>query len=304
MRQQALNSVYNAAKVNPKIVFIGSDLGFGTLDQFKKDFPERFFMEGISEQHLIGFASGLAKQGYIPFINTIANFLTRRALEQIILDVALHNLPVKILASGGGMVYAPLGPTHTATDDLAHMLAVPNIGVFAPCDASEMEELIQAESNSNSPSYIRFGKGGEKVVSHLFQPTPNKSFKYYGNLDSNTAIISTGVTTQICIDAMNMVDVKDKPLLIHILKLNLNKNFELLNLLVKKKRIIVVEEHQRRGGLLTEILHFKMENSDLDFETIVFSLGDHFLRNYGSQIEHFENHGITAKKIAEKLIVT
>ena len=108
MRQMALNTVFELAKSNPKVVFVGSDLGFGTLDKMKQEIPDQFFMEGISEQHLIGFAAGLAKQGFIPFVNTIANFLSRRALEQIILDVALHKLPVKILASGGGMVYAPL----------------------------------------------------------------------------------------------------------------------------------------------------------------------------------------------------
>ena len=132
MRKTALNTVYELAKSNSGIVFIGSDLGHGTLKEMQRELPRQFFMEGISEQHIVGFAAGLAKEGFTPFINTIANFFTRRALDQIIVDVALHNLPVKFLASGGGMVYAPLGPTHTAADDFAHMLAIPNMNVFSP----------------------------------------------------------------------------------------------------------------------------------------------------------------------------
>ena len=146
MRKTALNTVYKLARSNSRIIFIGSDLGYGTLQDMQKELPGQFFMEGISEQHIVGFAAGLAKEGFIPFINTIANFFTRRALDQIIIDVALHNLPVKFLASGGGMVYAPLGPTHTATDDFAHMLAIPNMNVFSPCDAIEMEKLVIDEA--------------------------------------------------------------------------------------------------------------------------------------------------------------
>ena len=114
MRQTALKTVHELARSDGRVVFVGSDLGADTLKEMKEEFPERFFMEGISEQHIVGFAAGLAKEVFIPYLNTIATFFARRAYEQIAIDVALHNLPVRILASGGGMVYAPLGPTHTA----------------------------------------------------------------------------------------------------------------------------------------------------------------------------------------------
>ena len=71
MRQTALDSIYALSKENKKIIFIGSDLGSGTLKKFKKDFPDRFFMEGISEQNIIGMASGLALDGFILYVNPI-----------------------------------------------------------------------------------------------------------------------------------------------------------------------------------------------------------------------------------------
>ena len=142
MRKTSLDMVYQFAKVDPRIVFIGSDLGPGILDGMKKEIPERFFMEGVSEQHIIGMAAGLALNGFIPYINTIATFLTRRCYEQVALDLCLQDLPVRLIASGGGAVYAPLGPTHLAVEDLAIMRALPNMAVLAPCDAEEMRRLM------------------------------------------------------------------------------------------------------------------------------------------------------------------
>ena len=91
MRKTALEWVEKLANQDPRIVFIGSDLGAGTLENMKRNQPDRFFMEGVSEQHIIGMA-GLAMEGFIPYVNTIATFLTRRCYEQICLDLCLHDL--------------------------------------------------------------------------------------------------------------------------------------------------------------------------------------------------------------------
>ena len=100
MRKTCLDTVYELAKKNKKILFIGSDLGPGVLDKFKKKFPERFFMEGVAEQAIIGMAAGLAMQKFRPYVNTIATFITRRAFEQVVVDLCLHNLPVTLIGNG------------------------------------------------------------------------------------------------------------------------------------------------------------------------------------------------------------
>ena len=114
MRKTCLDMVYELAKQDPRVVFIGSDLGSGVMSNFKDEFPDRFFMEGVSEANIIGISAGLALDGFIPYVNTIATFLTRRCFEQVAMDLCLHNLPVRLIGSGGGLVYAPLGPTHIA----------------------------------------------------------------------------------------------------------------------------------------------------------------------------------------------
>ena len=128
-------------KKNKNIIFIGSDLGAGVLDDMKEELPKQFLMEGVSEQSIIGLSAGLALEGFIPFVNTIATFLTRRCFEQIAIDLCLHNLPVKLIANGGGAVYAPLGPTHLSIDDIGILRTLPNMTIIAPCDAIEMEKI-------------------------------------------------------------------------------------------------------------------------------------------------------------------
>src|SRR3989344_3040772 len=112
MRDACLAEIYNLAKKDKRVVYIGSDLSPSTLSEFKRDFPDRFFMEGISEAHIVGMAAGLAMNGFIPYVNTIATFLTRRCFEQIVDDVCVHNLPVRFIASGGGVILPPFGLNH------------------------------------------------------------------------------------------------------------------------------------------------------------------------------------------------
>ena len=164
MRRTCLDMVYALAKQDERVVFIGSDLGPGVLDDMRKEMPDRFFMEGVSEANIIGMAAGLALEGFIPYVNTIATFLTRRCFEQISMDLCLHDLSVRLIANGGGLVYAPLGPTHIAIDDIALMRSQPNMTVVAPSDAEEMARFMTAGKGWPHPIYIRLGKGGDPVI--------------------------------------------------------------------------------------------------------------------------------------------
>lgn len=173
MRRTCLNEIYELAKNDPRIVFVGSDLGVGTLKQFKEEMPERFIMEGVSEAHVIGLASGLALEGKIVYVNTISTFLTRRCFEQVVLDVCLHNLKIRLIGNGGGLVYAPLGPTHLAIEDLSIMRAVPNMTIVAPADSNEMRRLMPLTVDYPGPMYIRLAKGSDPIVSRDDLPFPS-----------------------------------------------------------------------------------------------------------------------------------
>ena len=159
MRKTCLDMVYQLAKQDGRVFFVGSDLGVGTLQQFKTEMPDRFFMEGVSEAAIVGMAAGLAMDGKVVYINTIATFLTRRCFEQIVLDLCAHNVRVRLIGSGGGMVYAPLGPTHEATDDIAILRAVPRMTIIAPADADEMRRLMPLTVDHPGRSTFAWARG-------------------------------------------------------------------------------------------------------------------------------------------------
>ena len=306
MRQKALTTVYKLAKQDPRVIFIGSDLGTGTLQAMREDIPGQFFMEGISEQHIVGFAAGLAQEGFIPYINTIGTFLTRRSFEQVSIDVGLHRLPVRLLSSGGGMVYAPLGPTHTAIEDFSLMLSVPNMKVFAPADAFEMENLLTALIDDEDPHYVRFGKGGETIVTQDFT-TFDLAPKVFGEKSSQVVLFTTGVMLQHCLEAqMNLLSQGISTTVVHFPYLNDLSIEQLASNIGSAQLMICVEEHVPRGGLFTQILH-EFASTRISTKNLhQLSLPSAFAHNYGSQADHLELNGLTAPKIAahvEELLV-
>src|SRR5258708_8103474 len=101
MRKTSLDMVHALAKRDPRVVYIGSDPGAGTLDSMRKEFPDRFFVEGISEAHVIGMSAGMAMEGFIPYVNPIATFLTPLRHEPVPGSFCLHEPPARLIHHGG-----------------------------------------------------------------------------------------------------------------------------------------------------------------------------------------------------------
>ena len=203
MRNTCLDMVYELAKRDRRTVFIGSDLSPGLLAGMKREMPDRYYMEGVTEANIIGMAAGLAMEGYIPYVNTIATFITRRCYEQVAIDLCLHNLPVRLIGNGGGLVYAPLGPTHLAIEDIAIMRALPNMTVIAVCDAAEMKRMMECSLDWPQPIYIRLAKGGDPVVSRgeLGFTIGKAIVMREGRTSKPVVLMATGVMTTNCLAA-------------------------------------------------------------------------------------------------------
>ena len=298
MRKKCLDTIYELAKKNKKIVFIGSDLGPNVLDSFKKKISDRFFMEGVSEQSIVGMAAGMAMEGNIPFVNTISTFITRRCYEQIVIDLCLHNLPVKLVGNGGGLVYAPLGPTHQAIEDLSIMRVIPNMSIIAPCDEIEMEMLVKDSIKLKSPLYIRIAKGGEKIIS-----SKKENFKIGKGIlkkkPEKILFISTGVMTQKTLEAAK--EIRTKGLSCGVLHMATIKPLdkEILSFWIPKvEKIITVEENILAGGFGSSILEFTSEYFPNHLHKISrIGLPDRFVEKYGSQDELCNDNGLTVKNI-------
>jgi transketolase len=300
MRRTCTDMVFELAKQDPRIVFVGSDLGAGLLDDMKAEMPERFYMEGVCEQNLIGMAAGLAMEGYIPYVNTIATFITRRCFEQIAIDLCLHNLPVRLIGNGGGMVYAPLGPTHMATDDIAILRALPNMTIVAPTDAEEMKRLMPETINQHGPLYIRLGKGGDAVVSN-----PNDGFKigkgYLLRPMGQVLLVTTGVMASRALTAAETLEADG--ISCGVLNLPTIKPLDealLLHLAADANIVVTVEEHTKIGGLGSAVTDALVENLGTRLPLIKrLGLPDVFPEDYGSQDSLMDHFGLQAPGIAE-----
>jgi transketolase len=257
-------------------------------------------MEGISEQYIVGFVAGLAKEGFLPYVNTIANFFTRRAFEQIAMDVALHELPVRFLASGGGMVYAPLGPTHTAIDDLALMSSIPNLRIFAPGDANEMRALLNSSLLDPKPWYVRFGKGGEPNFSPKEQDDPCKP-KLFGDSAPEIVFLTTGITVHEALQALKQMKEEGKKRvgLIHLPEITAIQFETWRAIYLGARRVVVTEEHIPHGGLFSRVLETVHLNGLETSKLVQQCLPFRYSHNYGNQADHLRANKLDALGLIE-----
>jgi transketolase len=300
MRQTAINMVDELARRDERVVFIGSDLSPGLLKSMQADMPERFFMEGVSEQHVIGMAAGLAMEGYVPYVNTIATFLTRRCFDQIAIDVCMENLPVRLLANGGGLVYAPLGPTHLAFEDMALLRALPNMAIVAPCDAEEMRRVMNASLDWPGPLYIRMAKGGDPVVSR-----PDADFAIGRAIvmrpAGEVALISTGAMSGRALAAADQLAAAGVGAgVLHCHTVKPLDEPAVLAAIDGARLVVTVEEHSRIGGLGSAVAELLAER-DRHPPLLRLALPDSFPEGYGSQDHLLEVAGLQPAQIAARV---
>ena len=301
MRKTSLDCVYKLAQQDERVLFIGSDLGPGVLADFKENIPERFFMEGIAEQHIIGMAAGLAFDGFIPYVNTIATFLTRRCFDQLAVDLCMHDLPVRLIANGGGLVYAPLGPTHQAIEDIGILRTLPNMTVVAPCDADEMRRLMDASLDWPHPLYIRLAKGGDFIISKSelgFEIGKGIQLKTPGDV----LFVTNGITAQRALEAAEILC--DEKIDCGVFHMHTIKPFDhngLFQASESAKLVVTIEEHVLNGGMGSAVLEAFSDNG-LKKTVVRLGIPDVFAEQYGSQEIIMAGFGLDPDAIAKTVI--
>jgi transketolase len=298
VRKACLDSVYELAKNDERIFFMGSDLGVGTLREFRNEMPDRYLMEGVSEANLIGVAAGLALEGKIVYANTIATFITRRCFEQVALDLCLHDVKVRLIGNGGGLVYAPLGPTHLAIEDIAIFRALPRMTILAPADANEMRRMMPKTVDHPGPIYIRLAKGGDPIVTG--DGTDFQIGKAYLIREGSDALlISTGVLLKRNLDAADVL--RSRGLTVAVMHVPTVKPLDVEAILERASRVPVIvtaEEHSTIGGLgsaIAEVLAEANFSAPKKFRRI--GIPDVFPDRYGSQDSLMQRYNITTEAI-------
>jgi len=151
-------AIVECAERDPRIVAITAAMPDGTgLAKFAKAFPDRFYDVGIAEQHAVTFAAGLAAGGIKPCCAIYSSFL-QRAFDQVLHDVAIQNLPVRLFLDRAGLV-GDDGPTHHGAFDLSYLGLIPGMVVMAPRDPGELKEMVRFALNYEAPIAIRYPRG-------------------------------------------------------------------------------------------------------------------------------------------------
>ncbi len=227
-------------------------------------FPDRFFDVGISEQHAVTFAAGLATQGKTPIVNIYSTFL-QRAYDQIIHDVALQNLPVVFCIDRAGLVGED-GPTHHGAFDISFLNCVPNIEIFAPKNAQELFDNMKYAISAGKPIAIRYPKGSVKSDAWLSKKIDNT--EYHFEKTHQTLVISTGI-------ASNFVDTAKTKTSISFDSLHINQIKPIPNLdLLQYSKIITVEDGSIIGGFGQSI---KMNHPNFKGSWLHLGIPDQFI---------------------------
>jgi transketolase len=155
------------AEEDERILLLTGDLGFMVLEPFRDRFPKRFFNVGVAEQNMVGLATGLAEDGFMPFVYSIATFATLRPFEFIRNGPIHHHLPVRIVGIGGGYDYGLAGFTHHALEDIGVMRTQPGLTIVAPADYQQTATALRATKEVEGPVYYRIGKDDHTVIPGL-----------------------------------------------------------------------------------------------------------------------------------------
>ncbi len=286
-------------KENKNIVVLDSDLAGATKSNiFKKEFPERFFDMGISEQDMIGTAAGMAACGKIPFASTFAVFAAGRAYDQIRNSVCYPNLNVKVCGSHAGITVGEDGATHQMLEDINIMKALPNMKVYCPSDGVQTKWIVKHVSKEDGPCYIRTCRLATNLIyDDDYEFDSNKMIVHGDGTDAT--IFATGVTVSESLKAQeNLAKEGVNVRVVDVFCLKPIDEDTIIRCAKETKRLISVEDHNIIGGLgsiIADVLTDKYPTNHTKM-----GIKDTFGES-GKAALLLEKYGIDAKGITEEL---
>lgn len=227
------------------------DAGLATSMQtaeFRAAFPKRYVNLGIAEANAVGFASGLARRGFRPFVHSFANFIAHRAHDQIAMSVALPGLPVVFVAGSCGIYDGSNGPSHLGSDDIASVATLPGMSVYEPADAEDLNIALQHVATAMGPSYIRLRRNG--LPRQLGSGTRGKPTRLVLEAsEPRLTVVAIGSLLDEALTACRMAC--DDGLALDLIHVACLKPLELDSILSSSRKsglTVVVENHVAAGG--------------------------------------------------------
>ena len=281
--------MFELAEKNDKLVALTAAMCTATgLDQMRDRFPKRVFDVGIAEAHACIFAAGLALGGMHPVVAIYSSFL-QRAYDEIIEDVCLQKLPVTFAIDRAGIVGAD-GETHHGIFDLSYLLPLPNMTVLAPCDAHQLEDMLEYAISKDAPFAIRYPRGRADMTRHI-----EGSFELKNNVISegkDVNIIAVGTMLNKAIKASEIL--KEQGIDAKVCSASVLKPFDDSIINSSDKLIVTLEDNLIRGGFGEYIA--------ANYTNMVVNLGwpDKFIE-HGDCEYLYKKYGLDAESIAERI---
>jgi transketolase len=256
-------------KKRSDIVVLDADLSGSTkTGKFAKAFPERFFNVGVSEQDLIGTASGLSLAGKLPFASSFAIFETGKAWEQIRQTICYSNLNVKLVATHSGITVGEDGASHQTTEDVAVMRVLPNMTIIVPSDGNETVQVINAIVDYYGPVYVRLGRAKvPSIMPEDYEFKIGKAYVFHIGRDAN--IVAMGIMVSAALEAVKIL--KYEGIDTGVINMSTVKPLDtetLLNAAKACRLIVTAEEHSIIGGLGSAVSEFLSENYPIQIRRI------------------------------------
>ncbi len=275
MREAFFVELFKIFKKDKNAILITGDLGYRLLDKFRKELPKQFINAGIAEQNMMSVAAGLALEGKKVFVYSIANFPVLRCLEQIRNDVAYHNANVKIISAGVGFDYGTLGYSHHATEDIAVLMAIPNISIISPFDNYTAKIAARYVYKNKGSFYVRLSKD---KINDLVKDKKNYDIKKPAEIikGEKIAIFSTGAIIQEAIKTAEILSKKNIKIGVYGFAMIKPIDKEYIRQIIKRYDIIfTLEEHRINGGFGSKICNIISESNNKS-KIIKIGLDDKF----------------------------
>ncbi len=289
------------AEKNEKIVAVTAAMKDGTgLTEFSKRFPNRFFDIGIAEQHAIGMAAGMAKDGMIPVVPIYSSFY-QRGYDQVIHDVCIQKLPVVLCVDRAGIVGND-GETHQGILDLSFFNVVPNLNIMAPKDFIELGDMLEFAINLNEPVVIRYPRGGEGDYKFEKHEPIEKGKAEIIEEGKDITIVAIGKMVD---RAMKVSEIlKEKNIEAEVINARFLKPIDektIVSSISKTKNVITIEDNSVEGGLGTVVSELIVKNNLQNIKMKKLGYPDEFVK-HASTGEIEKLYGLDAEAIAKSCI--
>jgi transketolase len=263
------DGIVELARRNKDVVALTADLaGSLKLNQFIKEFPERFIQCGIAEANMMSVAAGLTIGGKIPYTTTFANFSTGRVYDQIRQSIAYSGKNVKICASHAGVTLGEDGATHQILEDIGLMKMLPHMTVIVPCDYNQTKAATIAIADHHGPVYLRFGRPSWPIFTNPDEPfVIGKAQRFSEGTD--LSIFACGHMVWNAIQAG--AALQEKGLSVEVINIHTIKPLDeeaVLESIRKTRCAVTVEEHNIIGGLGDAISQVAARNFPIPIEYI------------------------------------